>query len=297
VRNRLAIIAVTLALALLPSCSEQAPRSGGPESRSPRVVALSPALAIILRDLSLEDRIVGRHAFDETLHESIPVVGDQSGIDYEALARVEPTHVFLEWGARELPPRLVRIAADRGWTLESLPMLSLGDVRSATIALATKVGGPDAAGRADELIAQMDAAWSPDPGLAARAGRTLPLFWTDPPGAAGPGSFHVQMLESMGVPQALTEGAAYIELDPERLRRLDPDSLILFMPGADPERIEELLGPLARLDLRAVETGRFAVIVHPLALSPSTALIEVAQDVRAAVQAWPLLEDAPAASD
>ncbi len=287
---RLLVTLLALSALLIPACAEGAPENGESDGRTPRVAALSPALGVILRDLGLERHVVGRHAFDETLPDSIPVVGDQSGIDYEALARVRPTHVLLEWGARELPTRLVRIADERDWTLESYPMLTLGDIRAAARSLASQIGDDAAAARAERLLREMNRAWAPAPELTARAGRTLPLYWTDPPGAAGPGSFHVQMLESMGITTALREGAAYIELDLERVKRLAPDSILLFMPGADPARLDELLGPLSRLDLDAVRAGRVAVISHPLALSPSTGLIEVARELRRAIQEWAPLE-------
>jgi hypothetical protein len=105
------------------------------ETDAPRIVALSPALAVMLRDMGLGDRVVGRHAWDMVLDPAVPVCGDQSGIDYEALLRVRPTHVVLEWGERELPPRLREMAARHGWHVRSFQMLTLGQVRGAAVGL------------------------------------------------------------------------------------------------------------------------------------------------------------------
>ena len=75
---------------------------------------LSPALAVIVRDLGLEANIVARHGFDIVLDKSIPVAGDQSGLDYEILLTAKPTHVLLEWGQREIPRRLGELMVERG---------------------------------------------------------------------------------------------------------------------------------------------------------------------------------------
>ena len=180
-----------------------------------RLAVLSPAVAIILRDLGLEDAIVARHAYDRDLDQSLPVAGDQAGIDDESLLRTRPTHVLLEWGPRDLPPRLESLAERRGWTVRSVRLLTLDDIRSATRELGALTGNPATQKRAEELVHRMDEAWAPRPDIAAAAGRTLALYWTDPPGAAGPGSFHQQMLESMGAQPAIKDGEPYIALDGE----------------------------------------------------------------------------------
>ena len=39
-----------------------------------RIVAASPAVGVIVRDLGLADRCIGRHGFDMVLPKSVPVV-------------------------------------------------------------------------------------------------------------------------------------------------------------------------------------------------------------------------------
>jgi len=257
-----------------------APEAGG--DRGQRIAALSPAIAIILDDLGLTDRVVARHAFDEYSEPSIPVAGDQGGVDYERLLRAEPTHVLLQWGARQPPLRLGELADERGWILVDYPMRTLGDIREATRDLGERFDQPQAAAA---LLRRMDEAWAPVPHeFAQRVGRVLPLYWTNPPGAAGPGSFHHQLLESMGLTPALTRGPAYIEIDPEDLRRLNPDTIVLFAPNAEPADLAEMLSPLERLELRAVREGRVALINHPWSQIPGTTMIETAQRTRDALR-------------
>lgn len=257
-----------------------APQAGG--DQGPRIAALSPAIAIILDDLGLSDRLVARHAFDEYSERSVPVAGDQGGVDYERLLRAEPTHVLLQWGARQPPRRLGELAGEQGWVVVDYPMRTLEDIREATRDLGKRFDRTQAAAA---LLERMDEAWAPaSPELARRVGRVLPLYWTNPPGAAGPGSFHHQLLEAMGLTPALQDGPAYIEIDPEDLRRLDPDTIVLFAPGAEPADLSEMLSPLERLDLRAVREGRVALINHPWSQIPGTSMIETAQRTREALR-------------
>lgn len=261
-----------------------------PALAQPRIVALSPALAVILRDLGLESRIVARHAYDLALNPDLPVAGDQLDIDYETLLRIEPTHVLLQWGARELPPRLLSIGESKGWVIQSIPLLTLDDIRAAVVRLDALLADETSNERAAALLEQMNRAWSVRPALDQRAGRCLALYATAPPAAAGPGSFSAQLLEAVGVRPAIADGAPYLRLDLEDLRALDPDSIVLFAPGAAPESLPSLLEPLSRARLRAVESGRVALIGHPLAQTPSTAMIEVADQLADAIAAWTPLD-------
>ena len=47
----------------------------------PRIVVLSPALGVMLTDLGLAGHVVGRHGWDTLLDQSLPVCGDQTGLD------------------------------------------------------------------------------------------------------------------------------------------------------------------------------------------------------------------------
>src|SRR5262245_61348101 len=133
-RRRLGMLVLLLlllgtgSLAALWATAARRPPAPAPDG-GPRIVALSPAVAVILRDLGLADRIVGRHGYDFVLNKSVPVCGDQAGgIDYETLLRARPTHVLIESGARETPGRLTELAEEHHWAVESLRMLTLDDI-------------------------------------------------------------------------------------------------------------------------------------------------------------------------
>jgi ABC-type Fe3+-hydroxamate transport system substrate-binding protein len=283
----LRFFALCVVAAVLPACgrseSSPLPASGV------RVVALSPGVAETLIALGLGETLVGRHAFDEFSPPGLPSVGDQAGIDYEALLRLAPTHVLLERSAAGAPPRLLQFAEKRGFEVHEIPLLTLADIRSAALTLPSMVDRPDAEDAATDLVARLDAAVSPAPGFAERAGRVLALYWTDPIGVAGPGSYHAEIIAALGGSLAVAEGRPYLQLDAEDVRRVDPDSLLLILPGADASRIDELLGPLRSLDLRAVRQGRVGLINEPRAQTPGPSAISVAEDLRAIVLSWPPL--------
>jgi len=264
-----------------------------------RIVVLSPALAVTLVDLGLESHIVGRHGFDYVLDKDVPVCGDQAGIDFESLVEARPTHVLTEWGRRPLPDRLIGLADEQGWVVRNVELLSLEQVAASVVEMATLFDGwidarrpaleeaPDA--EAQEMVERMVPRRE-----RAFEGRVLLLWPTNPPAAVGPGSFHHEVLERVGGVPAIESGSAYIELDAESVLSLAPDGIIVISPrgvGEAPASVEwpdveALLGVVATLEVPAISDRRVAVIDDPLALTPSTAMIDFGREVRAILEAW-----------
>lgn len=273
--RRLLLLASALVFSTFFSCAREPSVAPPP---GPRVVVLSPALGAIVRDLGLAGTVVGRHAWD-TGFSGVPSIGDQTAIDYERLRRVSPTHVLLQWGDRALPPRLLELAADAGWELTDIEILTLDEISTATRAVAAAIGDAPAQARAEELVTELNAALAPNPELAAKAGRVVALYGVNPMGVAGPGSFTYEMIERLGADAVPDTGAPFIAMDPEDLRRLDPDTIVIFAPGASDEEQRAMLAPLGRLDLRAAREGRVFFVVNAGALLPGTGMIGVALEV------------------
>jgi len=278
------------------SCREQlAPPSSSPTTPSthptqPRLVVLSPALAVTLTDLSLAHLIVGRHGYDLALDPAIPVCGDQSGIDYEALIRANPTDVLIEWGARPLPARLEELAKVNRWNIRNFTLLTLDDIRTSTEELWRAYATLNLA-KAESPRARLDQAWSARTPPLAAAGRVLLLLSASPPAALGPGSFHHQILTAIGGTPALTSGSPYIELDAEDVLKLDPDVIVFVISRATTaqpraakapltdEEIATLLGPLSKVNLRAARDRNIVLLDDPFALLPSTAMARLADQL------------------
>jgi len=288
----------TLAFFLLLSC-ERSPSSQhsalSTQHSSSRIVCLSPALAVTLKDLGLESHIVARHGYDLALSSSLPVAGDQQGLNYETLLNLNPTHILLQLGSG-IPSKLSSLAAQHNWTITNSSILTLNDIQRTTRELHTTFSPP---GSPCPLLDRMTATWSapPNPEFA-RAGRILLLASVAPPAALGPGSFHHQILQVLGATPAITSGNPYIELDAESLLALKPDGIILILPRRrddppaipTPSQLRMRLGKLANLSLPALNNAagpeRLALIDDPLAHTPSSAMLNVTEQLREILHAW-----------
>lgn len=256
-------------------------------ARTPRLAVLSPALAQTIRDLQRESTIVARHGWDSFTPPAIPAAGSESGIEYEILLRARPTHVLLQTGAKELPPRLVELATQGGWSIETVPALSLDDVRSSIIRLAELCAAEP--GHAKRLEDKFDKAFVLRTDFELKAGRVLILAGTDPPGVMGPGSFHFELVRRLGGTPVPDQGAAYMQLSLEDVARLDPDSLVLLLPGYTSDTNppwRDALGPLDKLSLRCVAQGRVVLITDDRCQLPASSLADTANEVAAQVGAW-----------
>lgn len=298
------LLGLGAAFALLAGCP--ATRSGalGPSTQSQgvRVAAMAPGVAAILRDLGLGDRIVARHGYDPFTDASVPVAGEQERIDYEALLRTRPTHVILQWGERPLPARLVDLSLEHRFTLISLPMLTLEDIRAAIVRLGTDLIPPDPVpgfekNGLDRLLPKWDRAMAHRAGAEpGRIGRVLLLYGASPPAALGPGSYHAQILERLGATPAVAQGAPFMPMDAEDVLRLAPDAIVVIQPREphmppfptplDASTLAPILGTLARLDIPAVRRGRVALIDDPMALIPGSNLIEFADRLGEVLMHW-----------
>lgn len=266
----------------------QSPSTSPPADSQPRIAALSPAISVILHDLGLEHLIVSRHSWDLVLDRSIPV-GHDDRPDYEALLSVEPTHILLQLEAAQPPPRLLQFANEGRWQLITIPILSLDSIRSATTTLANLF----APGADQPLLNAMDVAWSKRDRIF--TGRTLVLAALDPPSALGPGSWHHQLLERLGGAPAIRSGSPYITLDAEDILAMQPEAILLIHPRSptaapspkpSTEDLLQRLGRLATLDVPAIRDRRIALIDNPLAHTPSTAMIGLADEMAVILERW-----------
>ncbi|MEM1330570.1 MAG: hypothetical protein AAGG07_08420 [Planctomycetota bacterium] len=288
-----AVIALAVAAAVLiamRSAPVASPAPSEPEDvvPGPRVVTLSPALAAIAADLGFERFIVGRHGWDIVLDPSLPVCGDQSGVDYEALLAVSPTHIYIQWGARELPDRLATLADRRGWTVRALDPLALADITGAARAITDDLGPLDPENTtASARVEQFERFASGEGPKTGYQGRVLLLASADPPAALGPRSFHHEMLEAVGGVPALDRGSPWIELDREDLIAIDADAIVLFRatsPGSPAEEFTDAASAFA--GLRAHEQGRVAVLSGPEVLLPGTRLLDRSRELRETLDSW-----------
>jgi len=276
-----------IAATLLAGCSREAPP---PASEAPRLVVLSPAIGLAVTELGYGDRIVGRHGYDGFLPSSIPVCGDQAGIDYERLLQLRPTHVLTQWGSRDRPPRLLELGAANGWRLDDFRLLTLDDARTCVESIdgLLRPAGVTESANLRAIRDRMRAAWSKRSGLP--QGRVLLLASLSPIAAFGPGSCHHEVLEAIGGVPAMTNAAAYVSLDHEDVAKLAPDVFILLAPreaasspGESHVRILTSFAQGLRLPPGMTERNT-RVIDDPQCQIPGVPMIRLADELEQAIR-------------
>lgn len=278
---------------LIPIACSRRPATPPPPTSTPaptfRIVCLSPALTDILIDLGLENNIVGRDIWEKQLPDSVPRVGDLYQLDYEALIALQPTDVILQVEPDKIPPFLNDTGAQKNFRIVAIHINTLPDILSAMrqlIAQLSFTGSESqrtaAQHKADEIESRINTALQPLPQtIADHLGPVLILHDVQPPAAFGPDSYLVQVLETLGAPDALTTGGPWQELDLETVADLDPWAIILIKPGAPADADKTaMLGPLADLKLSAVKNNRIAALTHPQSLLPGTCIADVADELR-----------------
>lgn len=281
-RRIVEIFAITIVAFAVLAC--QRSESSATASQQ-RIVALSPAVAIILRELGREQAIVGRHGFDLVLNPNLPVCGDQTGINYERLLALNPSHIVTEWGLGGPPEQLKKLSEQRGWRLHDSTLRTPNDIVREVAALGTFVGVENE--NVAKILNCIESAWTRDDALASK-GRVLLLADIAQPAALGPGSFHYDILGRIGVTHAIEDGGPYQHLPLERIATIDPDVIVMVLPRAPMEPTRELsdveliraLGRIGELDIAAVRNRRVLLIDDPGALTPSTAMIGFTERIK-----------------
>lgn len=292
-----ALLTLVVLVAMTGCTRRPPPVADEPPAASPaevRIASLSPGITVTLEDLGLESKIVARHGWDTAADQTLAIVGDQNGLDYEALLRAQPTHVLLQWGSRPLPDRLIDLAQRQGWTVESFGSLSWDDVASMESRLDAMFPRADGGQRLLKMIPL-------EPTEAQRARRAslgpVVLMMPGPePAALGPGSFHYEIVaRQLGAEMAGPLAGPYVRLHAEDLVRLAPGAIVLLKPRGEhepagdahePERWHEALGKLAELGLPAVEKARVAVLDDPHSLLAGSSLVEVRAELAEMLDHW-----------
>ncbi len=260
-----------------------------------RIVSLSPGITVTLEGLGLGSLIVARHGYDTVAASSLPVAGDQGGLAYETLLRAEPTHVLLQWGSRELPARLVQLADERGWVVESFGSLTWDDVEEMERSLAGMF--ERALDEQPEMrMAPIGEGERLTAAQAQRVGRVLLLMPGTEPAALGPGSFHYEMAQTqLGCEMAGPLPGPYVRLHAEDFVRLEPEAVVLLKPRApgepagdpfDSSAWRKELGRLAELDVPAIRQGRVAMLDHPHGLLAGSSLADVRASLAEIIGVW-----------
>lgn len=302
------IFAVTLLLLIglvTAGCDDQAPPAPtdaqASSAQSPRLVTLAPALSQMLVDLGLAEAIVGVSEHDAAAPQGLPVVGNYTAVDTEALLSIQPTHVLMMAGPAGAPPRLQELADEGLFELSVFPFpLSIRDIErvlqddnpSDPHDLGTALGMTQQAMALKlRLLKQLAAI------QAVTAGRDKPMvllvLGTEPTVlASGPGTVHDELLGFAGGLNAVVDAAVTApEYDRESLLAIKPDVVLLLMPNAPAlTQGDARLAVFEGLPIPAVEQGCVYLLNDPLILLPSTSVGHVCAEMAKAIH--PDLADA-----
>lgn len=287
-----ALLAMCLFLFAQPGCDVQPGSSSGTPNSSaasgPRVVSLTPAITQMLIDMGKQENLVGVSQEDDASL-GLPVCGSYNNPVVARIVELKPDVVLTEspTGTTGDAPALLKALADEGvFALKVIPhSRSIADVHRALIdpvvGLGAAVGDQAAAERARKLMQlRIDLVSA----VVKDAGRPRVLMLINPTtlGAIGTGVTHDELLRLAGGSNALAHlNTGYLTLDRAQLERtIRPDVVLILEPGGS-ELVDGdvRLRPLEGLTIPAVMNRRFAVIRHPQAMLPSTALPEIMLEI------------------
>lgn len=301
-------VAVGAALMLaLPGCGEEGdPKPVEPPLPAaviPKIVTFAPALTQMLRDLKMDDQIVGVGENDDAAPKGLPVVGNFLSPDAEKLVKIKPTHVLMMVGLEGPPARIVELSKSLGFELITYrypaSFWEVGDILAESQTPATEpavVVLPPSLGKVFkretqarvlrhsmlERLTRIANAVKSD-----QEPSVLVVIGTGPLMASGPKTVFDDVLPFAGGRNAAWDSRVPAPTyDREKLLTVKPDVILLVQPnGAPLKSVDEdsRLAELRGLDIPAVKNNRVHLINDPLAMLPSSSLPRVVAAIAKAI--------------
>ena len=292
-------LAIMLALVSFVGGCDKSPSANQTAATAPaaaevRIVSLSPAITRTLADLAVASMIVGRTPHCHSIKQSVPVVGDLVNVDYEQLVRLNPTHILVQPPSSGLDPHLAEVAKEHGWKIATWKLNTVDDIEQLVRDLPGTLfadGTPElaeASKHAARMLNDIANAMSPAQPTTFR-GKVIIVNSVDPILAGRSGTYLGDILAAQGGVNAVAD-KGWVQLSMEDAARINPDAIIVINTTGV-EGAPELLGPLWDTELKAVIDRLIGVIRHPDSQLPSSAVVEVAADMKRNLQFF--AENAP----
>lgn len=274
---------VGLLVSVLLACDAELRQPSNPaiDPDAPTIVSLTPAITQMLIDMGKGEQIIGVAEHDDASM-GLPVCGSYNKPVIARIVALKPDLVLTESPTGQLgdvPELLCRLADEGVFELGVIPhSRSIADVRQALVdpeqGLGVAVGDPPAASRAEELMQlriELIHAVVKD----AKPPRTLMLINPTTLGAIGTGVTHHELLQLAGGVNALAHvDTGYLTLDRAQLQQtVRPEVVLILEPGgSELSDADVRLRAFEGLAIPVNTSRRFAVVDHPHAMLPSTAL-------------------------
>lgn len=240
-----------------------------------RIISLSPAATDLLRELSLDDRIIGASAFCRDA-DHLPVVGDLSGVDAEALIRLRPDLLVYQETAAPPPAGLFGAADMVGAETLAVPVDDMADLHRAIDTLAHAADpervNPQIARRCAQLHATLDEALLPGVGLDV----SVLLLQPGPNILAWGGRTWLGHVVTAAGARPLLEDRSWTGVSSEDVIRLEPDMIFVLSEHADVDT-----SAITTLDTPASKDGQVHVLAHPRLMIPGVHALELRRSIDA----------------
>jgi ABC-type Fe3+-hydroxamate transport system substrate-binding protein len=242
--------------------------------------------------------LVGRSSYCFSVDKSIPVVGDLSNINFETLAKVNPTHILVQPPESGVGEPLMKAAKEHGWIIASWHLNSLDEIGAMIRGIPGAIFQPgtveleQATGRAAELENAIAQAMSPG-GKKLWHGSVLLVSNNNPILAFGTGTYLSDVLTGFGCTNAV-KNKGWIQLSMEDVTKLNPQGLMLALPGFDIlAGMPAAAGVMWELDVPAVNERRVGVITNWDSFLPSSAVVSSIKEIRELLVKWQELSPSP----
>jgi ABC-type Fe3+-hydroxamate transport system substrate-binding protein len=283
-RRILSVFAALLALAGAWSCqrnsvSSPAARPATQSSASIRVASLVPAATDLILGMNAADHLAAISNWDPQIPQldRLPRVGDYRTIDWEKIAQVKPDAMIVQFAPGKMPPGLEQKAAQLHIRLVNIRIYRLDDIFAAIDQIGEAIGEPAKASAANQALhrdlQQVHDRVKDDPPV-----RTMLVRTENELGTVGGGNFMDDLLTIAGGKNVIAGGEnSFPTIDRERLMVLDPDVVIVLLPGSSPQVIQQSKQFWANLpQVSAVKHDRVYVLTEPYLLLPGMSASKIA---------------------
>lgn len=247
----------------------------------PTVASLVPSATDLLVGIGAADHLVAVSNFDNTARpelKDLPRAGDYQDVDWERITALRPDVMVIFQSPDRVPAGLKQKADALNIRLANVRPETLADLYAEALKLGDLVNERDKALAAVNHLRDQLQQVRQRTQTAPRV-RTLLVTSDTGNGVAGKETFLDELLTIAGGDNVITT-SGWIQIDNERLAALQPDAVIVLLPGVSPQ-VEQQAQHLwqSRPAIPAVANGRVFFINRWYALQPGFHVGELARQI------------------
>ncbi|HEX3355394.1 MAG TPA: helical backbone metal receptor [Tepidisphaeraceae bacterium] len=246
------------------------------------MASLVPAATDVIVQMGATDHLVAVSNWDAKLPEiaSLPRAGDYRTIDWEKIAQAKPGAMIVQFAPGKMPPGLEEKAKGMGIRLVNVHINRLDEIFKAIDQLGAEMGEPTkAAAASKKLQGELDGVRQRVAGQAPV--RTLLVHSESDLSCVGGGNFMDDLLTIAGGKNVLSGGDnSFPTIDREQLVSLNPDAVIVLLPGESQQVIDRAKGFWAgQTTVSAVTHGRVYILTDSYLLLPGMSAGKIAEQL------------------